>query len=543
MTTRDTPSFYTIDRGTSSTAAALIAPVDGRYRLLGSATAATGVDPEALLEDLAWRVARADASVAESLDGWQDWSRLEVHTGRAPRACLVAASAATGALLERALSGAGWHISARFFDFRPDLVALGEACLDPNVDAIVVGGREDVEEVEREHMRLLWPLAGSLARMRDDLAIIACGPFVDRPEGIPDERLFSLPAPEAVAATSESALRQAALQVGAHLGAEDRPARADGRTALRASISSLAALLGDRVEGIEVGAAAGSRTLAHPEGELRHSVIAAGAFLPSAMLDDEASALAILRWSTLRGDPATHMDHLRELCLRPWSGIDQDSTRLRMAALRASLERMQAAWDAANTEGRPDDDVSDVVVLSGGAFSAVPAVAAALALVDSVRRPGAVTILHDHARILAPLGALPVEGDRRRLLADLMDDSLVPIGSAVVTGALHGGGKGSNGGGTMSISTALGDDELRLEPDRLRLVDLPPGIVARLEIDPEQGSILGVEGQRLTLEVSGGLGGLLVDTREIKLPLPDGGEARRAKLESWEAPVWANGRA
>ena len=49
---------------------------------------------------------------------------------------------------------------------------------------------------ERDQARLLWPRAGSLARMRDDLAVMACGPFVERPEAIPDERLFSLPAPE-----------------------------------------------------------------------------------------------------------------------------------------------------------------------------------------------------------------------------------------------------------------------------------------------------------------------------------------------------------
>jgi hypothetical protein len=147
-----------------------------------------------------------------------------------------------------------------------------------------------------------------------------------------------------------------------------------------------------------------------------------------------------------------------------------------------------------------------------------------------------VAMLHDHARVLSPLGALPVEADRQRLLADLMDDCLVPLGSALLTGRLGDRGKG---GGLMSISTPLGEDQLRLEPDDLRLVDLPPGIVARLDIDPTDGPILGVAGQRFTLEVSGGLGGLLVDTREIPLSLPASGEQRRSRLEAWEAPAWA----
>jgi hypothetical protein len=184
----------------------------------------------------------------------------------------------------------------------------------------------------------------------------------------------------------------------------------------------------------------------------------------------------------------------------------------------------------------PTDDAADVVVLSGGVFSALPPPAVALALVDSVRRPGAVNILHDHARILGPLGALPVEGDRRRLLTDLMDDCLLPIGSALVTGSL---GDRERPSGSISVSSPLGDHGFPLEAGRLRFVDLPPGIVARLEVDPGDGSALGVQGQRLTLEVRGGLGGLLLDTRDIPLLLPDSSERRHALLDEWERSAWA----
>lgn len=437
-------------------------------------------------------------------------------------------------MLERAISGAGWHIAARFFEARPDSVALGEACLDPGVHAVIVAGREDADEEERDAMRRLWPMAGSVARMRDDIAVIACGPFVERPEGIPDDRLFSLPAPTAVDSTAESTLRQAAGQVGAHLvGAA---AAGDARAGLRTSIASLAAVLGSRVEGIEVGASAGSRSIASPEREVKHAVIEAGAYLPRAILDDEVAAESIIRWSTIKGDPMAQIDRLRELCLYPWSAIDTEGLRLRLAALHAALERMQTAWDAAHVDGRMDDEAPGVVVLSGGAFSALPTAAIGLALIDIMRRPGAATILHDHAHVLAPLGALPVEGDRRRLLADLMDDCLLPVGSAVLTGTIGGRGKNS---GTMAVNTSLGSDEFRLEPDTIRTVDLPPGIVARLEIDPEDGVILGMQGQRLTLEVSGGLGGLLVDTRDIALKLP-GGDERRKQLEAWQRTIWGD---
>jgi hypothetical protein len=90
----------------------------------------------------------------------------------------------------------------------------------------------------------------------------------------------------------------------------------------------------------------------------------------------------------------------------------------------------------------------------------------------------------------------------------------------------------------VTISSLLGDEQVSLEGGRLLLVDLPPGIVARLEIDPGQGAVLGVERQRLQLEASGGLGGLLIDTRPVPLEWPAGGEQRRALLERWEEPVW-----
>jgi hypothetical protein len=535
--TQDTPAFYTLDRGTVSTTAALIAPVDGRYRMVAAAAAPVGIDPESVLEDLAWRVARTDATLAGSMESWRDWSRLEVFTGPPPRAVLVAASPEAGVLLERAFSAAGWIIAARFFGPAPDVVELGEACLQPDAHAVVMGGREAAGEDEQVAAQQLWPRVASLARFRDDLAVIACGPFVDRPEGIPDGRLFALPAPERLPATSESSLRSAAQQVGRFLADHGATPGIDARTALRAATVSLASVLGATVDGIEIGVASGSRTLAGPGAEQGHAIFADAGLYPPELLDDENTGEGVLRWCTLGGgDPAARLDGLRSLALYPWAASGRDDPHLLMAALRGALERLETAW-----ADRPDSHEqrsSGVVALSGGVFASLPPAAVALALVDGVRRPGAVSVLHDHAGVLAPLGALPVEADRQRLLGDLMGDCLLPLGSAIVTGTIPERKKDKTPA-AMSISSALGDQRLRLDPGRLQLVDLPPGITARVGIDPGEGSILGSEGGLITMEVSGGLGGLFVDTRPIPLELPAGGEARRTELETLEVPVWA----
>jgi hypothetical protein len=535
--TQDTPAFFTLDRGTVGTDAALVAPVDGRYRMLAAAAAPSAVDPESVLEDLAWRVARTDASLAGTMDGWREWSRLEVRTARAPRAVLVAATAGTGELLERAFEAAGWLVQERFFTADPEVTELGSACLEPAVDAVVVAGREEAEESEREAALRSWARASSLARFRDDLAVMACGPFAQRPEGIPEERLFSLPAPAPVPGTSTSTLREAAAQVGRHLVLHGRPAPGDGRAALRTAIVSLAAVLDSRVDGIEVGAAGGSRTVAAPGGERGHGVYASAGFIPPALLEADGSGESVLRWSTLGGDPATRLDALRELALQPWAGLDREGAQLRLAALRAAIERLEQAWDGAAL-GDATGPGADMLVLSGGGFAALPPAAASLAVIDGARRRGAMSLVHDHAGVLAPLGALPVEDDRRRLLADLMADALLPLGSAVVTGAIERERREPQAV-EIRVSSVLGDERVRLEPDRLQLVDLPPGISARLGLDPGTGSVLGVEGRTLGLEVVGGLGGLYLDSRPVPLDLPDSGEARRTRLEAWEAAAWA----
>ncbi len=535
--TQDTPAFFTLDRGTVSTTAALIAPVDGRYRMVAAGSAPAAIDPESVLEDLAWRVARTDASVAGTMEGWRAWSRLEVFTGPPPRALLVAASDETGRLLERAFIGAGWRVDARFYGPTPDLVRLGEACLDPELHAVVMGGRETADEDERAVAGQLWPRVASLARFRDDLALVACGPFVDRPEGIPDGRLFALPGPERVPLTSESTLRGAAQQVGRFLADHGASPGIDARPALRASLNSLAGVLGATVDGIEIGASTGSRTLAGPGAEQGHGIFATAGSLPPELLEDEATGEAVLRWSTLGGgDPAARLDSLRNLALQPWAAAGHEGARIRMAALRGALERLETAWAGGDDEAARGG--AGVFALSGGGFAGLPPAAIALAVVDGVRRPGAVSLLHDHAGVLAPLGALPVEDDRRRLLDDLMGDCLLPLGSAIVTGTVPERKK-DKAPAAMSIASVLGDQRLRLDPGQLQLVDLPPGISARIGIDPGEGSILGSDGGPITMEVSGGLGGLFVDTRPIPLELAESGEARRAELEALEAPIWA----
>jgi hypothetical protein len=537
-------SFFTVDRGTASTAIGLIAPVEGRFRLLASGTGTAGTDPEALLEDLVRRVTATDADLLTSPDTWPEWARLEVATGPAPRVVCAATTERTLASLERAFTTSGWDVTGRIVAGRADALDLAELLLDPGVPALAIAAGEPPTADERAAMGRLGALLGAFVRRRTEMGVLVCGTVAGWGDSLPAERILRFPAPFDGPATVDSELRTAIRELGGSrvdavpwvpVGQGGAPVPLpDGRMGLRVSVATLAGMLDRRVEAVDVGFSAGSRVLAGPDGVVAHLVSTDGALVPERVLRDEREIEAIARWSTVRADPFTLHDRIRNLGVTPWRDASGDGSRLRLAALRAALSRLDAAWRAA---AGPDGSAgADLLVGSGGAFSAVPPAAAALAVVDTMRRPGALTLFHDHARILAPLGSLPDEADRRRLLVDLLDDILLPLGSAIVAAEIRPGAKTT---ATIRITSALQQHDLELSSGALRLLDLPPGVPARVEMELREGTLLGARNRRVALDVTGGLGGLLVDTREIPLRLPDRSERRRALLEAWERPVWA----
>jgi SAM-dependent methyltransferase len=380
-------------------------------------------------------------------------------------------------------------------------------------------------------------LLGAVATRRGDLLCLLTGATGEYADKFPQEQVVLGPAPEALPAAAPSPLRQLAED----LAGQRAPRRGGGvplpdvRRGFRTAIASLAALLERRVEGVDVGHSAGARVLATPDGVRGDTVRADGSLVPAAALDDDRMIDSILRWSPVRADTFELRDRVRNLRLAPWREASGDGAPLRLAAARAALSRLDAAWALTDEpDGRPANKAADLLIASGGAFSVAPPPAVALALVDTLRRPGGLALFHDHARLLGPLGTLDSEADRRRLLADLLDDALLPLGSAILAIGLRPG----RHAGTLRVTSDGAVTELELVPGTVQLVDLPPGIAATAELETREGAWLGVRARRIALDVAGGLGGLLVDTREIPLRLPERAERRRELLEAWQRPLW-----
>jgi hypothetical protein len=544
-------AFFAIDHGTATTAASLIAPVEGRFRLLANAAAPRGADPEAILEDLVVRVLSVEPELLGPAADWRRWARLESVTRRPRRILCVATSSRVGDALTRVFAWRGWSVAGRVIASDIDPLGAMTMCLAPGIDAIAVaaGGRGDDEQRLRAR---LTPLLAAVLVERPELPIVVCGP-ADWPD-LEGPTVVQLAAPDADPALPDPALAAVLASIERHASGaaettlelsgtatsqDDIP---NGRLAMGDAVATLAMLLDRRVETVDIGHSGGARVLAGPGGIERQVVTADAALVPSIGAgepDDRRGAMGldaaiedIAGWSAIRTDPFTLADRLRNLRLAPWRDASGDGARLRLAALRAALARLDRVW-----RERPGgaEGPGDLIVCTGGAFAAVPPSATALAVVDGMRAPGVRNLFHDHARLLGPIGALPDEGDRRRLLADLLDDALLPIGSTIVVGE---GRVASRAPVAMRLTSHVARQDVELPAGDVHVLDLPPGVPARVELASRDSGLLGLRSRRVAVEVTGGLGGLLVDTRDVPLRLPDRAERRRAQLETWERSVW-----
>ncbi len=161
---------------------------------------------------------------------------------------------------------------------------------------------------------------------------------------------------------------------------------------------------------------------------------------------DDAAVDAVLAWTTGSLDRHRMGDRLLDLQAQPWADASGEGARLRLAAARAALTRLAARSQDIGLMASPD-----VTIISGGAFAVAPPRAVALAIADTIRRPGATQLAIDHARLLGPIGTIDDPDERRDLLTDLADDLLAPIGSLLVVGSVPGGRRGASRAGRLTL--------------------------------------------------------------------------------------------
>ncbi len=531
--TTEPRAFLTQDTGAATIAAALIGRVAGRWRLVGSLALPTGADPDALMTVLFDRVRSADPDLATSLGlaGAQpsDLPRVAVSSRPARRLAVIAGSERALEPLVAAASRSGWRTVSASPE-TTDPLAMSTMLLDASVDGILAGAGDPPAADERRALGELGALLAAAAERRPELTVVLAGGMGDQLAAFGD--VSARPSPVVTAAAGATgdagaALREVLLDLALNTD--------DSRRALGSAALSLAEILDRRVDVVEVGFDGGARVAAWPaigsgSSGVDLAVVPAAGLAPSD--PDDAVLDRVATWSRGAGDRHRLRDRLRELRIAPWADAAGEGIELRLAAARSALGCL-ADW----TPDWLDRPGADLVVACGGVWSVAAAPSVVLALVDVLRRSGASQFALDHARLLAPLGSIADPAERRAVMTDLVDDLLAPLGSVVAPAGLRPG----RSVGTLHLRGPAVARDLELRPGGLSVIDLPPGSAATAELQFHDTVRFGGRGRRFAVDVTGGLGGLLVDLRDVPLRMPDRADLRAELLETWQTAVWAPG--
>ncbi|HSK52487.1 MAG TPA: hypothetical protein VLA44_06990 [Clostridia bacterium] len=526
--TRDPRAFFALDLGAATVSAALLARIAGRWRLLGNLALPSGVTGDTVCRELVARACRADPKLAGAagldLTDLDEVPTVTVRSHPPRRLAVVAASERALAPLAAVAARRGWDVVGASVETR-DPLEMSRLLLEAGIDAILAGAGDPPGGDERSALPELAALVAAVAERRPALTIVLAGALAHELERFgdvgsrPGEVLLG-PAAGAGGGGLDELLGDLALPPD------------DARRSAATGVATLADVVGRRVEYLEIGHDAGLRAVADPtlgrdEQPLAWAVVAAAALVPQE--PDDAVLDRVTAWSPLQMDRHRLRDRLRELRIVPWGDAAGEGAVVRLAAVRAALARLVQATSSLGASVAPD-----LLVAGGGAWSVAPGPVITLALADVVRRSGATQYAYDHARLLGPIGSIADPDERRAVIADLADDLLVPLGSVVTPAGLRAG----RTAGKLAVHAGSGVTELDLVPGGLELVDLPPGQTAVAEFRFRDTVHLGGRGRHFAVDVAGGLGGLLVDLRDVPMRLPERQERRRELLEAWQASLW-----
>lgn len=545
MTSGQPRAFFTFDLGSATSSVALIGHVGGRWRLIGHASIPCGVEPDAIAAGFLRRLHAADPEILVDLGASLpvdpdalalSWPRCTASTAPPGRIVVLASSKRRRHRFETVAARSGWRVVSGSGD-ETDAIELERMILSAETQAVLVGADRSLSGEDKRHLPDLTAMVAAAAHCRSELTVVLAGgaaayesvffaPDAAGPGSAEDRGAKWLIAPDAEAGSPPGSSLQEVLE-----GLRADPA--DSRLGVARSIASLAGVLDHSIEVVEVGLQGGLIARSEPIRPGRSPIVSShacpfdGSFAPANPSDEVIDGLTA--WSTQALDRHRLTDRLVDLRVAPWGNCDGDGATFRLAAAKAAIGRLLAAVPEIAERPMPD-----LLVAAGGILSSLPAQLVALGLADVVRRPGVSRVVCDVARVLGPLGTIEDEGERRRLLAGLADDVMLPIGSLVIPGGLRPG----KSAGRLKLKGKSYVSEIEMHPGAIQVVDLPGGRSATAELEFRDNVRLGSRGKHFAVEIGGGLAGILLDMRDIPLDVSERPDTRRAALEAWQRGMW-----
>ena len=237
-------------------------------------------------------------------------------------------------------------------------------------------------------------------------------------------------------------------------------------------------------------------------------------------------------WSTVPADRHRIRDRMRELRIAPWADAAGDGAALRMAAARAALVPPRRGDRAIRR--RPAARPRRVAVAASGR-PCRPRPSPSPTSTSSAG-PAPASTRSTTPGCSGRSGRSPMPAERATVIADLVDDLLAPArqrrdarpacAPGESAGSVARARRGRGSASSTSCPAAWSSSTCR--PAR------PPS--------PSSGSATasgsGARGRHFAVDVAGGLGGLLVDLRDVPLRLPDRADRRRDLLAAWQAALW-----
>ncbi|MCK5402804.1 glutamate mutase L [Candidatus Bathyarchaeota archaeon] len=271
----------------------------------------------------------------------------------------------------------------------------------------------------------------------------------------------------------------------------------------------------------------------------------------------EAGVANIMRWIPYKIEERDLRNRLMNKMIRPTTippdyeslmveqAVGREAMRLAFRAhlaLATPLRGVKKRKDLGSLGARGEDDPAlktyidrlklDMIIGSGGVNSHAPRrVQAACVLIDAFQPEGITQLMIDSIFMMPHLGVLSKVKPNAALNV-LNQDCLVRVGSCIAPKGLA-----KDGTDSISVTAELPDGttlDKTIPYGTMELIPLGERETIKMVITPRSGLDVGNgSGKRLETTVSGGVVGLIFDTRGRPLVLPENDEERRENLIKW----------